>query len=609
MQHQNDAFANQRKVSKLYRERLLAIIDRQLTHRFGNDGENYQIAKLEVDLGVVHWSEIATVFEQKLAEALCMVSTDKKGHEKVESARPEPTPFKVVSYYLRNGILPWWVKDRSHDQLRQQLDALLENPDYTFRELLSQVRFQDHQLDRFLNTFSDDQVCRSLQLLTPLSANDLLAGKKEIAGIVSQNKGRLASGLSPLRVAKAFWKEAFFHVGVTKTSEELKKRTLKRTLEQLGAHAADIVRWIGEVKEVDLGEVDRIQKLAEQLKKRHRDNSTWQRFFEHLLEVVHRPRFPFAEPSVLGVLKKRLMELESDQKDPFVSLINETKRKEQDVLKYLDVLEKRALSSSFKALIGRMLRLTVKEWNPQDLNDWKAEQNLPAAQKKEGAAFQVFLKKWEDLLAWEKTSLKRQQAATEGLLQPLARHLHRVSEDKAPPTRHPDPFDDADAISVGNAGLVILWPFLTRFFENLQFLEKKAFLDPYVMNKAVCALQYLVNEEEEDLFEADMPLNKVLCGVALGDPITPITFSDPEKEIAVGLLQAVIAQGPHWKNLTMDGLRSSYLRREGLLKSRDGNWLLQVKKETYDITLEKLPWSFQVVKLPWMNQVLMVEWV
>ena len=60
--------------------------------------------------------------------------------------------------------------------------------------------------------------------------------------------------------------------------------------------------------------------------------------------------------------------------------------------------------------------------------------------------------------------------------------------------------------------------------------------------------------------------------------------------------------------MSITGFRGSFLLRKGLLESRDGAWLLRVEKESYDVVLERFPWSFSWVKLPWMKAPLRVEW-
>jgi hypothetical protein len=45
-----------------------------------------------------------------------------------------------------------------------------------------------------------------------------------------------------------------------------------------------------------------------------------------------------------------------------------------------------------------------------------------------------------------------------------------------------------------------------------------------------------------------------------------------------------------------------------VLSARDGAWLLRVQRETYDVVLDRFPWSITWVKLPWMNTLLRVAW-
>ncbi|WP_299183419.1 contractile injection system tape measure protein [uncultured Aquimarina sp.] len=204
------------------------------------------------------------------------------------------------------------------------------------------------------------------------------------------------------------------------------------------------------------------------------------------------------------------------------------------------------------------------------------------------------------------------------LLTPLALHLqglqkelkHLGSKPKSIVTEQlSSPFDDTDFISIQNAGLVLFWPFLERFFENIGVMKDKNFIDEAARNKAICVVQYLCDTKEEELFEGDLLFNKIVCGLDIDTVVSPIKLSAEEKEIAEGLVTAVIAKGPKWENLSSDGFRASYLCRQGSLRTRDGHWLLQIQRETHDITLEKIPWGFHTVKLPWMKDILVVEWL
>jgi Contractile injection system tape measure protein len=172
------------------------------------------------------------------------------------------------------------------------------------------------------------------------------------------------------------------------------------------------------------------------------------------------------------------------------------------------------------------------------------------------------------------------------------------------------PFTGIDKIYIQNAGLVLLWPFLQRFFRNMGLADDKTFIDENAQERACLLLQYLATGSIEDIFEAMLPLNKLLCGIPLLQPLnTQWTINDEEKLIAENFLLAVIQNGGQgWKNLSVNGFRQAYLNREGIITGRDGNWLLQVKRETYDILVDRLPWTVQIVKLPWMELLIFVEW-
>jgi len=206
---------------------------------------------------------------------------------------------------------------------------------------------------------------------------------------------------------------------------------------------------------------------------------------------------------------------------------------------------------------------------------------------------------------------KRQPSASEidGSLETTP---HEPTLKKLRTSRHDSPLDltfgDADTVYIENSGLVILWPFLPRFFERLQLVEGSEFQSAAAQHRAVGLLQYLVAENPSPP-EYQATLNKILCGLnpekvlQFGEPVT-----DVESEECDTLLSSVIAQAPILRDLSLDVFRGSFLLRKGLLSARDGVWLLRVERETYDVVLDRFPWSFDWVRLPWMEVPLGVEW-
>lgn len=172
-----------------------------------------------------------------------------------------------------------------------------------------------------------------------------------------------------------------------------------------------------------------------------------------------------------------------------------------------------------------------------------------------------------------------------------------------------DPFSESEKLYVRNAGMIVLWPFLERYFEKNGLLVESNFIHKQAQEQASWLLQQLVVGPDHELFEPHIALNKVLVGLQPETPVhAPELISDEQHLLMEELLKAVMEHVPAWKNLSVENLRKAYLQREGALSARDGQWLLQVKRETYDVLLDKLPWPIQLIRLPWLEHLLVVEW-
>ena len=173
---------------------------------------------------------------------------------------------------------------------------------------------------------------------------------------------------------------------------------------------------------------------------------------------------------------------------------------------------------------------------------------------------------------------------------------------------HSVPYGDTDELYLGNAGLVIVWPFIKTFFDRLDLLEEDRFKSEGARQRGVALLQYLATEDPAPP-EYLLPLNKLLCGIEL-DAVFELEYplTEAERDECNSLLTAVIAQAPILNNMSIPGFRGSFLLRLGILSLRDGIWLLRVERETYDLVLDRFPWGFEWVKLPWMETPLQVEW-
>jgi hypothetical protein len=175
-------------------------------------------------------------------------------------------------------------------------------------------------------------------------------------------------------------------------------------------------------------------------------------------------------------------------------------------------------------------------------------------------------------------------------------------------TTAPEPPAEGSVYYINNAGLILLHPYLSFFFDALELREGKQFKDETAKHRAVQLLGYLAHGEE-DIPEYDLVLPKLLCGILPAEPVKRfIPLTDVEKTEANELLTSVIS---HWNalgNTSPDGLRGNFLLREGKLEWKEEEWQLYVTQQAYDMLLNQLPWGFSVVGLSWMPWLIKTVW-
>ena len=163
-------------------------------------------------------------------------------------------------------------------------------------------------------------------------------------------------------------------------------------------------------------------------------------------------------------------------------------------------------------------------------------------------------------------------------------------------------------IHVTNAGLVLVWPFLGMYFSRSGLMIDGKFNSGDAALKAVFLLQYITDGKIPDE-KTDYTLNKILCGLAIDEPIgdAPV-FTDADTELANDLLQNLIRQWEKMGNTSIEGLRGSFLMRNGVLEKIPEGWKLRVEQHAYDMLLQSLPWSLSIIKTTWMSDAIHVEW-
>jgi hypothetical protein len=166
-----------------------------------------------------------------------------------------------------------------------------------------------------------------------------------------------------------------------------------------------------------------------------------------------------------------------------------------------------------------------------------------------------------------------------------------------------------ETLYVDDAGLVILWPFLERFFVRVGLLDlDRRFIDEQATMQAIALLSQLAIEDPEPA-EFRLPLAKLLCGRA---PETPFVLERPLEPEQIAecdrLIAAAIENAPILRDMSVAAFRANFLQRSAALSIREGAWQLDVEDQPHDLVLERFPWSWSWVKLAWMPDPLFVRW-
>jgi hypothetical protein len=163
--------------------------------------------------------------------------------------------------------------------------------------------------------------------------------------------------------------------------------------------------------------------------------------------------------------------------------------------------------------------------------------------------------------------------------------------------------------SVQNAGLLLLHPFFVRLFVKCGILpENEKIISVWNLSKAAALLHFLATGRDE-IYEFELGFIKVLLGLNPDQSLAVSNglLSPSQKEEAVMLLLSVIEHWSSLKNTSKEGLRSTFIQRNGLLLPNEEGWKVYLESAAFDVLLKTIPWSYSIIKLPWMNKPIYTE--
>lgn len=166
------------------------------------------------------------------------------------------------------------------------------------------------------------------------------------------------------------------------------------------------------------------------------------------------------------------------------------------------------------------------------------------------------------------------------------------------------------SVYIQNSGLVIVHPFLIYLFERLNLYKDQEWTSKRNHHKAILISQYLITGQSV-FFENELVLNKIICGLEPFAVInTQIKLSKKDIAEANVMLESVIAYWKMLKNTSIEGLRETFLNRNGkLVFSENGKYALWVEQKGVDVLMSHIPWGISMVKTPWMKNFLECNWI
>lgn len=568
----------QTEAGRIYRQRVVPLIDKYCTELSEPD-HIHRIESLAVDLGTIDpqhlEAELVARLSTTLRESLAkQISRQERGTGRRGQSLTATSQLELLDFFARTGNLPWWADLFQPLLLNYILQSLIRDTPAPLACLMRELAREPRPLKRLVVHYDEEVLLELCRLLAPYLEASLDQFPRELTTFLQKSRpvtGRTQAQLRHIvwlgilrtagldgwqhREPSAFWREVLLQIALA-----------------LGVTYAFLVSGIHRRIQVKTtGVSDQLKHIAEILFQDLQCQDAGTKELVRILEHLQR------SGGSLATLSAALRSI--------VNHLPEALRTE--LLAALKPLKDRASEQEITKGVMQTLGRAIKQGV---LPSMVVGQLLAELQKRQPSGLPT------DVLA----------QLTETLQEATQKDM--IAEAQVGETLVDLSFSESDNLYVDNSGLVILWPFLERFFKRLDLLVERRFKNIAAVQRAVGLLQVLVTEMPAPP-EYLLPLNKVLCGMEptevfdFGPPVTPA-----EAEECTGLLAAVIERAPILKNMSLPGFRGTFLLRKGVLGTRDGAWLLRIERETYDVVLDRFPWCWEWVNLPWMTAPLRVEW-
>ncbi|MCG8421916.1 MAG: hypothetical protein MJE77_28680 [Proteobacteria bacterium] len=621
----------QSRISRLQQQYIIPLFERICDHLSAPD-RIHRIDSLQLDLGSIEIDRFEQKFVARLERVLPgalaeqISQEERKADNRGDSSRIS-SQLELLALFARTGSLPWWADLDQPDVLEQSMRILMSNAPRALARLMRELVQEERALRRLVLHYDDALLAELLGLLAHSSGSPSSSLPEQLT--IRLQKSEAAAGISRAHLRNVLWqsilsaalqiearqsdatalcRDVLFSVAISlSTPYHSLISSLHRSLDERGAGWLDSV-ITGLYREIwhDSGQDLTSPALAVRSTPEHPSTAEELAAIRAGLEQAKSPLAP-----LVGALYSVATRLSDPVQAEWLALLSDFARvgatgsSASDVGRWLrgyleKALTSRLVSPAHWAKIAEIMEQCLVDM-PSDI----AAGLSPRHQAEVDRVFREAINRARQAVDQPHRARARQAALP-------AKYAEPRRQARQPELPRTTSFSDSDELYINNSGLIILWPFLDRFFGRLDLVADKRFVDQSAQMRAVAVLQYVVDDRITDRSAAPeylLDLNKVLCGMDVSEVFDPgLPISETEAEECARLLGAVIEHAPILNNMSISGFRGTFLARKGILSSRDGAWLLRVQRETYDIVLDRFPWTFRWINLPWMQVPLVVEW-
>ncbi len=159
-----------------------------------------------------------------------------------------------------------------------------------------------------------------------------------------------------------------------------------------------------------------------------------------------------------------------------------------------------------------------------------------------------------------------------------------------------------------NCGIIFLQPYVNQLFEEQELLLNNKFENRAAKIKAIQLLYYLATSKVGFAEAEDLSIFKILVEIPAEELIVfPKPLTKKEKDVCEIVLQSLIKHWSALKNISIEGLQTQFIQREGLMNITENSIEINLEASAVDILLDQIPFNYSLIKLPWLEKLFVTK--